>query len=168
MKKLFSCILSLCVLAAMLLLPGCANKPENENKTSMFRGLAPDEMIITGYIGPRPTYTRNGEVIWNNVIPYGEYALVETKAPLGFILSTETWTVILEAGKAPVIKNGETDIVAEAAGTSFTFYFENEALYALPSTGGLGIYVPMTGGVIMMMAAAFILMNNKRKEVLER
>lgn len=67
MKKLFSCILSLCVLAAMLLLPGCANKPENENKTSMFRGLAPDEMIITGYIGPRPTYTRNGEVIWNGL-----------------------------------------------------------------------------------------------------
>lgn len=67
MKKLFSCILSLCVLAAMLLLPGCTNKPENENKTSMFRGLAPDEMIITGYIGPRPTYTRNGEVIWNGL-----------------------------------------------------------------------------------------------------
>ena len=30
----------------------------------LFRGLEPGEMFLSGYIGPRPTYVRNGEVVW--------------------------------------------------------------------------------------------------------
>ena len=51
MRKMFSLILCLC----MLLLAGCeSNAKSADNKTSMFRGLAPDEMIITSYLAPWP------------------------------------------------------------------------------------------------------------------
>ena len=42
----------------------------------------------------------------------------------------------------------------------------NHPLYALPSTGGMGIYWYMFGGVLLMSAAAFITYRNKRREVL--
>lgn len=68
MRKMFGLILCLCMLASMLLFAGCESNTENgDNKTSIFRGLAPDEMFISGYIGPRPSYSRDGEVIWKGL-----------------------------------------------------------------------------------------------------
>lgn len=68
MKRTFSILLCLCILASVLLLSGCENKAEDSsNKTSLFRGLDADEMFISGYIGPRPSYSRNGEEIWRGL-----------------------------------------------------------------------------------------------------
>lgn len=68
MKKLLSFILCLCMLASMWMLSACQNvADDNGSKTSMFRGLEADEMFISGYIGPRPSYSRNGEVIWKGL-----------------------------------------------------------------------------------------------------
>ncbi len=66
MKKALSFVLCLCMLASVMLLSGCEKETES-NKTSMFRGLAADEMFISGYIGPRPSYSRDGEVIWEGL-----------------------------------------------------------------------------------------------------
>lgn len=66
MKKTISIILFLCMLFSIAVLSGCGKKPEN-NKTSMFRGLEADEMIITGYLAPWPEYKRDGEVIWRGL-----------------------------------------------------------------------------------------------------
>ena len=66
MKKLFSIILCLCILVGMVFISGCEKETES-NKTSMFRGLEADEMFISGYIGPRPSYSRDGEVIWEGL-----------------------------------------------------------------------------------------------------
>ncbi len=35
----------------------------------LFRGLEPGQMFLSGYIGPRPSYVRNGKVIWE---PYND------------------------------------------------------------------------------------------------
>ncbi len=68
MKKILSLILCLCVLASMFLLSGCEKKETDAgNKISMFRGLEPDEMFISGYLAPWPTYIRNEEVIWEGL-----------------------------------------------------------------------------------------------------
>ncbi len=68
MRRLLCLILCLCLLASTSLLSGCeTGKKEDNNKASMFRGLESDEMFISGYIGPRPSYSRNGEVIWKGL-----------------------------------------------------------------------------------------------------
>lgn len=68
MKRTLILILCLCMLASMMMFSGCRSSTEDAgNMTSMFRGLAPDEMIITGYIGPRPAYYRNEELIWEGL-----------------------------------------------------------------------------------------------------
>ena len=45
---------------------------------------------------------------------------------------------------------------------------KNDVLYALPSSGGIGIYWYMIAGMFLMMAATVITYKNRRKEVLER
>ena len=51
---------------------------------------------------------------------------------------------------------------------SDTYVYENTPVYALPSTGGTGIFLYMIGGMLLMGAAAWILYKNKRREVLKR
>ena len=45
---------------------------------------------------------------------------------------------------------------------------KNDVLYALPSSGGIGIYWYMIAGMFLMMAATVITYKNRREEVLER
>lgn len=102
----------------------------------------------------------------------GTYVLSEVVAPAGYMVSGAKWNVQMANGLIIKVEGTDTPLVDllddNLEFKAYTMSFENEALYELPSTGGFGIYVPMTGGVIMMMAAAFILMNNRRREVLER
>lgn len=104
------------------------------------------------------------------VLPEGTYTLKEKVAPVGYALSSDTWTIEMVGGK--IVNVTDMPLVADQTPTTisgdsvYAINFLNKAVYELPSTGGFGIYVPMMSGVIMMMAAAFILMNNKRKEVL--
>ena len=46
------------------------------------------------------------------------------------------------------------------------FIVANWKTYELPSTGGIGIYWYMFGGMLLMLAAALITYRNKCKEVL--
>ena len=116
------------------------------------------------------TYTDG--VLSGAVNPTGTYTLKEKVAPVGYMLSTETWTIEMVNGRiinvsGKTLSEDETPITI-SGDSVYVISFVNQALYELPSTGGLGIYVPMVGGVLMMMAAVMILMNNKRREVLEK
>lgn len=104
----------------------------------------------------------------------GTYTLKETYAPVGYAKSTETWTVVIK-------KNGSLKSITSSTGTTIktnsqtsgtttiTLYqFENTPLYALPHSGGTGIYLYMIGGMLLMFAAVWILYKNKCKEVLEK
>ena len=70
MKRVVSFVLCLCLLASFPFFSGCQEQEQME--APLFRGLEPGEMFISGYIGPRPTYVRNGEVIWD---PYADGAV---------------------------------------------------------------------------------------------
>lgn len=103
-------------------------------------------------------------------IVYDTYILEETKAPTGYVMSTEKWTVVINETGTTISSNGKlvesgsinTD---EANGTAY--YFENTPAYALPSTGGPGIFLYIVGGMLLMMAGTLILYKNKNREVLE-
>ena len=120
----------------------------------------------TTYSGESGT---DGYIVWNTIdgkLPNGQYTFYEKIAPTGYALSTERWNIEVKDGVLVVPKdkinfsNGQNGV--------YTVYFENTALYELPSTGSSGIYWYMIAGMIMMMIATAITYKNRREEVLER
>ena len=102
-------------------------------------------------------------------LPTGTYTLKEIKAPTGYTLSSNTYTLqITKTGALKTIQlNGENVAPALQDG-KYQILIENTPLYDLPSAGGNGIYLYMIGGILLMFAAAWILYKNKCREVLER
>ena len=83
----------------------------------------------------------------------GTYYLVETKAPKGYMLSSDFKKILIPA-------EGETqDFVIDIK-------IPNTPLFELPSTGGHGTYWYTLGGFALMMSAVLSWYKNKRKEVL--
>lgn len=137
-----------------------------------------------------PTYygksQDNGTVKWysdsnceteiNETIKKGSYTLSELTAPIGYMRSTETWSIqIASKGALKLIQSGGQEIAREKVktetvnGKEIVYYlYENEVVYDLPSTGGSGIYRYMIGGMLLMVTSAWILYKNKCKEVLEK
>lgn len=103
----------------------------------------------------------------------GVYYLKEIKAPAGYLLLTDEITITVtedeekedkisvNSDKASVTKTTEED-----GQETYTVTIMNEAVYNLPSTGGIGIFWYLAGGVLLMMAAALIIYKNKCREVL--
>ena len=102
-------------------------------------------------------------------LPTGTYTLKEIKAPTGYTLSNNTYTLqITKTGALKTIQlNGENVAPALQDG-KYQILIENTTLYALPHSGGTGIYLYMIGGMLLMFAAVWILYKNKCKEVLKK
>lgn len=107
----------------------------------------------------------------------GKYILAERKAPLGYTLSEETWTIEINAnGSLKSVRSSDgaqiqtittTETVDGAEVTVVHYLFENTALYDLPSAGSSGIFGYTMGGTLLLMAGTLILYKMKRKEVQE-
>lgn len=124
----------------------------------------------TGIVKWYQNYQNNdvsGEI--TGKLPTGTYTLKEIKAPTGYTLSSNTYTLqITKTGALKTIQlNGENVAPALQDG-KYQILIENTTLYALPSAGGTGIYLYMIGGILLMFAAAWILYKNKCREVLEK
>ena len=131
-----------------------------------------------------PVYTgtsnKDGKIIWKkgetNVtnLETGEYVLRETKAPVGYVRSEETWSLsITKGGSLVSYTSSKTDSTMDTStitesDPTLHLYFKNETAYALPHSGGTGIYLYMIGGMLLMFAAVWILYKSKCKEVLEK
>lgn len=105
-------------------------------------------------------------------IPTGNYKLKEKTSPVGYSLSSTEWLLeVTNDGKVTISKLGDKgtkgDVVnaGKTEGDKEIFYFENTPAYALPSTGGEGVYWYSIGGTLLMMAGALILYKNKTKRV---
>lgn len=107
-----------------------------------------------------------GLVTWENVdiatIDPGIYTLTETTAPTGY-QPGGTWKITITNGvPTSIVKtnsDGSTDNNDKGKYENgiLTFYYENEALYALPDSGGTGIYGYVLGGMLFMTAAVLML-----------
>lgn len=98
----------------------------------------------------------------------GEYTLVETKAPSGYRLNEAGWTLTFEKGllkSGTDNKTGEFLSLTSDGKTGVVLTVTNEMIYALPSTGGNGIFGYMISGTLLMMAATLILYKMKYKGV---
>ena len=120
----------------------------------------------------------NGNATTDRETPeQGTYILAERKAPLGYTLSGETWTVEINAnGSLKSISSSDgvriktsetTEMVGGEKVTVVHYLFENTAVFDLPSAGSSGIFGYTMGGTLLLMAGTLILYKMKRKEVQE-
>lgn len=132
------------------------------------------ETVYTG------TSNTDGKIIWKKAgkevssLEKGEYTLKETKAPTGYVLSNEVWTIKTTKGGSLVSyttdkSNGKIDKseISETDGT-LHLYFKNEVVYDLPSTGHTGIFNILMSGILLMFAGILIIYKMKGKEVLKK
>lgn len=126
--------------------------------------LEKDGEIITEKISET-----DGRIIFRE-LEAGTYTLTETSPPRGYTLPrVNTWTINITCDldrneyKAELV--GSKNI---GNGTKTDpFVIENIPTYELPSTGGIGIYWYMFGGMLLMLAAALMAYRKKCKGVLE-
>lgn len=93
----------------------------------------------------------NGKAVING-LAYGDYYLVETKAPDGYNLLS-----------APVA----VTIDDESHLTANEVKIENSAKFILPVTGGTGTIFFTMGGILLIGAAAVLIISSKKKKVNE-
>lgn len=132
------------------------------------------EKVYTG------TSDNTGKIIWKkdgNVVTSlekGEYTLKETKAPTGYVLSNEEWTIkITKGGSLVSYKTNKSQSEIEKSeitesDRTLHLYFKNEVVYNLPSTGHSGIFNIMMSGILLMFAGILIIYKMKGKEVLKK
>lgn len=101
-------------------------------------------------------------------LPEGTYTLKEIKAPTGYVLSSNTYTLqITKTGALKAVKVNGTDLTPELQKNGeYHILIENAVIYNLPNSGGSGIYWFSICGMLLMMAAAWIIYKNKCREVL--
>lgn len=124
---------------------------------------------ISGKDGYVNWYTSDGfaEDTKVNSIEDGKYILKETVAPTGYAKSDEEWTVEIKKYKYVTVKNGDNLIAkTDKDNPTVEVAFENKAVYALPETGGRGIYVYTIGGIMLMLAGTLLLYKNKKQKVI--
>ena len=150
-------------------LPG-AKFTLSQNSVSIYNGESDENGMVHW------KYTATNEPLKSSQdIEKGIYTLSEIKAPSGYTLSGEIWTVEITAkGVKPIIKDqGGKDITDEVlkqsdtGNESYVMTIKNQAIYELPSTGGHGIFVYTIGGTLLLMAATLLLYKMKREEVLK-
>ena len=126
------------------------------------------------------TSNTDGKIIWKkegeevSSLEKGEYTLKETKAPTGYVLSNEEWTIKTTKGGSLVsykTNKSQSEIekseITETDGT-LHLYFKNEVVYDLPSTGHTGIFNILMSGILLMFAGILIIYTMRGKGVLKK
>lgn len=144
------------------LLAGAEFELTNTDGDVTFYGLSNEKGVVEWY-----TDKEHQNKIEVEAIPNGSYTLTETKAPTGYILSTVIWNVDIGVNGEPIKIMQDGKEVTHTEGEIWSYIFENEVLYSLPSTGGSGIYWYIFSGVLLMAAAMLIIYKNKCKEVIK-
>lgn len=130
----------------------------------VYKGVSTEE---TGVV----IWEKDGKEIECNELPAGTYILEETKAPQGYSLSREKWTIVLtKHGKLKTITSStDKDIVKfEQQDGKISYYYDNTPIYDLPSTGHTGIFNILMSGILLMFAGILIIYKMKGKGVLKK
>lgn len=134
------------------------------DETVKYYGKSGDAGVVKWY----QNYQNNdvsGEI--TGKLPTGTYTLKEIKAPTGYTLSSNTYTLqITKTGALKTVDVNGTELTPTLQGGKYQILIENAVLYNLPNSGGSGIYWFSICGMLLMMAAAWIIYKNKCREVL--
>lgn len=108
------------------------------------------------------TSDENGTVTFTDLKPGKTYRLEETRAPGGYLLSTETWKIVVGENGEMTVTDGSGKTVEKPDGG---YRFANREIPTLPSVGGRGTAVyGLLGLALMAMATAAAYTLARRKE----
>lgn len=108
------------------------------------------------------TSGENGAVTFTDLKPGKTYRLEETRAPGGYLLSTETWTIEVGADGGMTVTDRSGKTVEKPDGD---YRFANREIPTLPSVGGRGTAAyGLLGLVLMAMATAAAYTLARRKK----
>lgn len=108
------------------------------------------------------TSDKNGTVTFTDLKPGKTYQLEETRAPGGYLLSTETWMIEVGTDGSMTVKDGSGKTVEKPESG---YRLANREIPTLPSVGGRGTAVyGLLGLALMAMAtaAAYTLVRRKK------
>ena len=115
-------------------------------------------------VGDAAAVNKIGELSFTG-LPDGEYRIVETKAPAGYMPLASPITFTISNGEVNYTETSLLVTYTEAAGdTPATFTVDNKPGVALPSTGGEGTAPYIVTGIALMTLAGMILLDRKRKD----
>ena len=104
----------------------------------------------------------SGKLQVNGLLP-GHYTVSEIQTAAGYQLLEKPIEIQIHPDRTVTVESMDDVEIDENGGLKVT----NHPLYALPSTGGSGIYWYMFSGLLLMMAASLITYRKKCKGVLE-
>ena len=137
-----------------LTLKGAEFELKNNDDSTTYKGVSDANGIVK--------WTKDNAE-FTGTFPHGSYTLTETVAPTGYALGAPV-TFTMKDG-VPVNMDGETAVIKDGI---LTFYYDNTALYELPSAAGDGIQRYIIGGMLLTMAGLLVLYRIKRREVSKR
>ena len=109
------------------------------------------------------TSDQHGAISIEN-LPIGQYVLIETEAPTGYMVSAKPWNIVVENGRTvKVTYNGE-DVTSREDNDTIYYQITNAKVYSLPNSGGPGTYGFTISGVAILATALLLFINNKRRE----
>ena len=151
-------------------LPGAIFELQSTTEASVkYYGKSGDAGIVEWYRNyQKDTGEVSDKIEIPDKLPEGTYTLKEIKAPTGYVLSSNTYTLqITKTGALKAVKVNDAELTPELQENGeYHILIENAVIYNLPNSGGSGIYWFSICGMLLMMAAAWIIYKNKCREVL--
>ena len=138
-------------------------KTDPSGKTLLGAAFTLTDMSANAPEDPRTaTSDENGTVNFTDLNPGKSYRLEETRAPGGYLLSKETWTIEVGTDGGMTVKDGSGKTVEKLDGG---YRFANREIPTLPSVGGRGTAVyGLLGFALMAMATAAAYTLARRKK----
>lgn len=138
-------------------------QPQKGEPSQVYYGKSmKDTGVIAWYASKEEAENEKNSIPAVAIAP-GTYTLTETKAPLGYMLSSSSWKITLaygtmEVADAEPADNKQDEVTGKVM---YTYVFTNEAAYELPSTGGSGIFWYTISGTLLMIMGMLVLYKRK-------
>lgn len=97
-------------------------------------------------------------------LPIGQYVLIETEAPAGYMVSAKPWNIVVENDRTVTVTYNGKSVKSRQDNDTIYYQITNTKVYSLPESGGPGTYGFTISGVAILATALLLFINNKRRE----
>ena len=97
-------------------------------------------------------------------LPIGQYVLIETEAPTGYMVSAKPWNIVVANDRTVTVTYNGKAVTSREDDNTIYYQITNTKVYSLPESGGPGIYGFTISGVAILATALLLFINNKRRE----
>ena len=97
-------------------------------------------------------------------LPIGQYVLIETEAPAGYMVSAKPWNIVVANDRTVTVTYNGKSVKSRQDNNTIYYQITNAKVYSLPESGGPGTYGFTISGVAILATALLLFINNKRRE----